>query len=105
MATHNLLPDQQNYLPQPKSMVTHWVVRGFTGACTHGVITRWVPRDQQPVCLLLGVFAGIVLSTSDDSRIRAMGHGVLGGTATSTVNFFWPSSPPTAYRRISREHD
>lgn len=96
MATQNLLPQQQNYSPKPVSRATRWVVRGTAGAGTHGVTTRLVSRDWQPVGLLLGVFLGVGLSTTNDSLLRAAGHGVLVGTATSTVNFFWSRGSQSA---------
>lgn len=94
MVPQNLLPQHQNFSPKP---VSKSVVRAAAGAGTHGVITRLVPRDRQPVGLLLGLFLGIGLSTANEPLLQAVGHGVLLGTATSTVNFFWSSVPQSAY--------
>ena len=97
MATHNLLPQHQNYFPKQVSTAPQWVVRGAAGIGTHGVITGLLPRDRQPARLLLSLFLGIGLSTANAPLLRAAGHGVLVGVATSTFQHFGSGYPQTAF--------
>lgn len=63
------------------------MVRRITGVCTHDIIPRLIPRDQHSIGLLLG-FCWDRVIPFEDSRLRALDHGVLGSATTSAVEFF-----------------
>lgn len=87
MATPNVIPQQHNSFPNMESPAMQWVIRGAAGVVTHSMVTLLIPRDRQPVGLVLGAILGAGLSTSPSVLLQATGHGLLGGSATSTISY------------------
>lgn len=78
------------------SRAIRWGVRGAVGMGTHCAITRSVSRDWQPLALILTGVLSVVFAESDDPSLQAVGHGLLGGTASGTIQYFWPDSSQAA---------